>query len=532
MLRKLSEARQARKSHARPDSSHLRASKPELQALFTHRLPSDDGLTSKPISHSHHLQSIASKPPTARPKSSVIHPADALTLEPLEPTHTTISGSTKKSRRTSGDQLAQIRAAASSRPKTSAAACVDYIDPSIGTSNSTSRSNTTHGGFGRPISTGLSSITSPPADEKKPIPESKRTSDPIPQDGSAITVSDTAANAWIAQELARRRAEQSSGRAARPTSRASVQPLSRAGSMAESVRDGLRDYIRSRASSDSLRSTQSDNALGRTSNRNSNKDFSRSENTWWRPRRKNSWNSFRSARPEEQQQQNYDRDGPPNLNRALPALPGLDQYKEKKAPPTHIAQLMRPNTAGGDKKSDYEQRWFSSATALDSNSSHGDNSSHHFLTDAERRQRLEQSRKSSVEQRMRHHAMMASANFGLHSEQVQIQQAQIQYVRRSIADRPSSEPNPRVLRSSTEPSAWDRRQQDIAATDESISKPSISRLVTDNNNSPRLSAPAPEITDDRPLRTEGKKLGLRKRLSRFFHRADRARRAQSMVATH
>ncbi|KAL8690976.1 MAG: hypothetical protein Q9218_003696 [Villophora microphyllina] len=265
---------------------------------------------------------------------------DIPSFEPLEPTHTTASGgNTAKPER--NEALEEIRAALDTRPKTSAAACIDYSGPSIESSKSNSRSTTTYDEFGRP-STGQTSLAITPGDEKRTSYTAGRVSEQILQDSESASLADATAREWMAQELARRRAEyQSTGQAARPASRATMQrPGSRAGSIAESVIGGVRDYIRPRASMDSMRSDY--NGLSRSHSRSGSIKSNKS-NTWQRVkglRRKNSWSSFRSAKPEAETNDSIAPDGQPNLNRALPALPGLDQYKEKKPKQTHIAQLM------------------------------------------------------------------------------------------------------------------------------------------------------------------------------------------------
>ncbi|KAI4186069.1 MAG: hypothetical protein L6R41_003726 [Letrouitia leprolyta] len=97
---------------------------------------------------------------------------------------------------------------------------------------------------------------------------------------------------------------------------------------------------------DSMRS-ESGTGLSRSHSR-SGSIRSNKSNTWQRVkglRRKNSWSSFRSAKPEPEPTSSTAPDGALNLNRALPALPGLDQYKEKKPKPAHIAQLMGASRA-------------------------------------------------------------------------------------------------------------------------------------------------------------------------------------------
>lgn len=276
---------------------------------------------------------------------------DPPTFEPLEPTHTKASGNKSEQPLERNEALEQIRATLDTRPKTSAAACIDYTGPSVESSNSTSRSTTTYDEFGRP-STGQTSLAMTPGDDKRTSYTAGRVSEQILRDEESADLADTTAKAWMAQELARRRAEyQSTGQAARPASRATMQPnrpSSRAGSIAESVFEGVREYIKPRASMDSMRS-ESGYGLSRCHSR-SGSVKSNESNTWQRVkglRRKNSWSSFRSAKAEPEPTTSTAADGGLNLNRALPALPGLDQYKEKKPKPTHIAQLM----GGGRAKS-------------------------------------------------------------------------------------------------------------------------------------------------------------------------------------
>ena len=270
-------------------------------------------------------------------------------FEPLEPTHTTVSGSKLYRKPVLNDPLAQIRASLDSRPKTSAAACIDYNNPSPYTSSSTSRTATTYDPAR--TSTGITSQALTPAKGS-----SKRVSEQVLQDGAAASLADATAKAWMAQELARRRAAESKCSAV-PSRGQSIRnglsssdpdrPQSRAGS----IRSGIQNYIRPRASSDSMRSTRTDN-----SSRSASRDGSSTKAThgsWWRGasaglRRKGSWSSFRSARTDNGEdaaaEAKAGKGGEVNLNRSLPPLPGLDQYVEKKEPKLHISQLMARRT--------------------------------------------------------------------------------------------------------------------------------------------------------------------------------------------
>ena len=363
MLKKYIQERDAHKAQIERQAAkqeHRTSARPRHQR---NELSKD---TAKPTAYRHVSNHTASNSEShtdvRKPQFSYL---DLPVFEPLEPTHTKASGKRPEKRRDSNDPLEQIRATLDSRPKTSAAACIDYAGPSAQSSNSTSRSNTTYDEFGRP-STGRTSVAMTPGDDKRASFNPGRLSQQtLPEDESS-SIADATARAWMAQELARRRAEyKRTGQAARPGSRASAhpnRPVSRAGSIAESVFEGVMDYIKPKASMDSLRS---DYALSRSQSRSSSIKSSRS-NRWSRVkgiRRKNSWSSFRSAKPEPEPPTSVAPDGGVNLNRALPALPGLDQYKEKKAKPAHIAQLMyggraksvpntrqRPVMAGPDSK--------------------------------------------------------------------------------------------------------------------------------------------------------------------------------------
>lgn len=398
--------------HPHKTSNQARPSKPDAHAVASRQARGGDAEGVSPSAPYIHIpkNAAASFQATAglRKSSSARNPEGTVS-DSLEPIHPAVLVDPKIGRSHSDEQVLKLRAVVHTRPKTSAAACVDYTGPSVDTSSSTTRTNTTYDGFGRPSSTGLTSLASPFI-EKRSSPASQRVSEQILQDGPAASLADATAKAWMAQELSRRRTESNPGRNARPSTRSSSQPkwsdsdrpVSRAGSLAESVKTGLRDYIRPRASMDSMRSTRSESGLSRTNSRGG-KDNRGSGNNWWRGsglKSKRSWNSFRSARPDEAGDQNSAmKDGELNLNRALPALPGLDQYKEKKPMPTHIAQLMRPGrTDGGNATHE--------AVVADSYLQ--------FLAEAELKARQEE-KKKAIEERMMHDAMMASANFGSHS---------------------------------------------------------------------------------------------------------------------
>ena len=361
-LRKYKE-QQAAKKRAQARAAE-KASKKEQESFSSRRPRKEAGdAQPKPAPYRHIPKNAASDfENTAIPRrpSQTYRPDDNIDLEPLEPYHTKTSAHANEHNTESDDPLYQIRAALNSRPKTSAAACIDYTGPSVDTSNSTSRSNTTYDSHGRPVSTGVTSVNLTPGDEKRSSYniQNQRVSEQILHDGASASLADATAKAWMMQELARRRAEYKAG-PARPGSRSSYKPStsasvhedrppSRAGSIARSVADGVRDYVRPRASMDSVRSTRSENSnLSRSHSRSSSRNR-RDSNGGWRAqlRRRGSFSSWRNNKPATEESHSPNPDGAVNLNRDLPALPGLDQYKEKKPKPTHIAQIMRPGPRG------------------------------------------------------------------------------------------------------------------------------------------------------------------------------------------
>lgn len=306
--------------------------------------------------------SISNKSPN---ELSPVELRSATPLEFLPPVHATIVQNSRPRQKEAADPaLRQIRDSIHARPKTSAAACVDYAGPSNSSSKSTTRSNTEYDNHGRPTSTAMTSAIITPGDDKRNT-YSRRPSNASYQDSEQEEAMSPHAKAWNQHKLALRAAEekyQKSGRAARPGSRASKRslrrapdndgsrPLSRAGSIAESITSSINSYIRPRASQDSMRSGWSSTSnLSRSHSRSSSMSR-QSGNGWWKGaglRRKGSWSSFRSARPDKDEPSKSKKNGEPNLNRPLPALPGLDQYKEAK---THIGQLMKSGSRGRKKE--------------------------------------------------------------------------------------------------------------------------------------------------------------------------------------
>ena len=293
-------------------------------------------------------------------------------IDPKPPQISTTSNSRRKQREMDDSTLNHIRESLHIRPKTSAAACIDYSGASGESSKSTSRSYTDFDNkFPRPTSTAATSAALTPGDDKNPPsfdynrrPSYGSSNHRRPSDESHQSEESEQVKLWKQKKLLIQQAEDryyNSGRAARPGSRASKRsrsklslredndseyerPLSRASSIGSSIASGISNYIRPRASSDSMRSGYSnESGLSRSSSRSSSVGR---RGSWWKGsglRRKGSWSSFRSARPEDEEPKKHRKNGGPNLNRPLPALPGLDQYKEAK---THIGQLMKSGGRG------------------------------------------------------------------------------------------------------------------------------------------------------------------------------------------
>lgn len=396
-------------------AAKVRVSKSQPQALFSRRPRVDiPEPSSKPAPYVHIPQNAATSFEATATRRKPLSPPKPKEISSGRPERVK-SGTDRSGQIDLEAQLSKLRAAVDTRPKTSAAACIDYTGPSADTSNSTSRTTTTYGGYGRPTSTVLSSLAVTPSDEKPSPPDNVRVSEQILQDGPSASLADASAKAWMAQELSRRRAECGSGRSARPIIRSSTQqkqseperPSSRAGTIA-SVREGIKDYIRPRPSTEGLRSTQPHRDSSRPSSRDGKegKDGKGGEKNWWRGsglKRKESWNSFQNSKPIHDDGIGLGQDEGPNLNRALPALPGLDQYKEKRETPKHISQLMRPGRQDASRQVGVRKAKEQSSVAPD-------DSYQQFLAHAERKKQQEDSRRA-VEAKMRHNAMMASANF-------------------------------------------------------------------------------------------------------------------------
>ncbi|KAK3167579.1 hypothetical protein OEA41_010706 [Lepraria neglecta] len=318
--------------------------------------PTHTKMSSKALGKRKEVDSASSRSPSQA--------RSATAIEYLPPVHATIVQNSR-SRPKDADHPAfrANRDTENVRPESSSATRLDYSEQSGGSSKSTTRSNTEYDNHGRPTSTAMTSAIITPGEDKR-LEYMRRPSDKSSSQEEELTPQ---AKAWEAHKVALRIAEekyQKSGRAARNSSRASKRsrrarldsdteddrPLSRAGSIAGSITSSINNYLRPRASQDSMRSGRSSASGPSRSESRSSSMSRRSGNGWWKGaglRRRGSWSSFRSARPEGDQPNKLRKNGEPNLNRPLPALPGLDQYRETKP---HIGQLMKAGARGRKKE--------------------------------------------------------------------------------------------------------------------------------------------------------------------------------------
>lgn len=295
------------------------------------------------------------------------------------------------------------------RPATSAGVPRDHLASSHDSSRYTSQTATTSD---QP-STRLSSWSSP-ANERKSSPGSNCVSEQISPHRLSASAAGVAAKTWTMQELAHRQAHSSDRPTVRPGSCGSTpyKPAGteRPGSRAGTIKDTLRDYIRARPSSDTVHSTAwSEANLRRFDGRRGQESHGGGSN-WWRGSgfgNGKSWHSFRNTKVHEEGPSGTDTC--PNLNRELPALPGLDQYRARQSNATHVAQLMRPKSAA--IKPTGEPPRPAPTTAVEPYPIPDP-----ALVETERI-RHQEAVQRTMEDRMRHHTRMASATYGLSARQ-------------------------------------------------------------------------------------------------------------------
>lgn len=359
-LRRLNDEHEKQKKTAAARSSHVQI-KPGIQQISSGRTRVEIVPDSHKSSARYTPQSAAAnielifggRKQVSAPKFHQISPelSDAVKEEKIPNTHHAFV-----------DQISKIRAAHSSiLDRTTAASS----GPSANSSAATSRSTTTYGGFAQTVSTGLSSLATTPAD---PHRSSIRHSEQGFSNGSPKDLHDTSGKARTAQEISGRRAGYAEAiKAKKSACRFSLKqkgpevperPSSRAGPIAGSIADGVKNYIRPRRSNDILRPKVPATALPRRGSCDT-LESRKIDYSWWRAS-----NLMRNDRdgtspvPPLQQVEGATgssrQDGSLDLNRALPPLPSLSEYKEKKAGPKHIAQLMRP---GADNRKTLESKY-------------------------------------------------------------------------------------------------------------------------------------------------------------------------------
>lgn len=271
------------------------------------------------------------------------------------------------------DQISKIRAAERAThcinlDRTTAASS----GPSANSSVATSRSTTTYGGIAQTISTDLSSLATTPAD---PHRSSIRHSEQSLPNGSPKDLHEASGKARTSQEISGRRAGYSEVIQAKAASRFSLKqkgperPSSRAGAIAGSIADGVKDYIRPRRSNDILRPKAPATTLPRRGSCDT-LESRKIDYSWWRASNlmRNDRDGTSPVPPLQQVEgatSSSRQEGSLDLNRALPPLPSLSEYKEKRAGPKHIAQLMRP---GADNRKTLESKY--SIRLEDGTSSH------------------------------------------------------------------------------------------------------------------------------------------------------------------
>ncbi|CBX97342.1 hypothetical protein IAQ61_007241 [Plenodomus lingam] len=179
------------------------------------------------------------------------------------------------------------------------------------------------------------------------------------QSEDPAAIADAQASEWMAKELEKKRRQEASQPQARPST--AVNPPSRSKSIKENIKGYVFPGNRSRA----ISRAQSKESL-RQAEGGDDQDLQRSGSwrKWTMPRRSSSKSRpGTSAGPTEDGDQSARPDsGQVNLNRELPPLPGLDQWKEPAAatedkaasskppiPESHIANMMRPQDAVPDR---------------------------------------------------------------------------------------------------------------------------------------------------------------------------------------
>ena len=351
-------------------------------AVISHYLSSHPQKDTKPTKHDKHSSFVFQPPKAYVPelaatsflqttsklptKIQTQHKRDrqesaaAIAFEPLEPANTKVSRQKPSLSNIENEALYEIRRKLESRPKTSAAACIDYPEP---TSPDQSNPTTSVPSNRTTYSTPFTSAGITPGQTSKRFSQSVPNAtgnieiEPIdttalpkyPDDAIPLAPEQAAqARAWMVEQLARRR--RSSSQTPQDTlatqplhefnplqsrhNSESSRPASRGGSIRTNISNNIREYIRPGSSAGSIRSNHSI-----SSNR------SRARQRISALKAKISSVSLRSRSSSRRRRPGYD-DGDEyfidpeqvNLDRPLPPLPGLDSYREK---PKHIGLMMK-----------------------------------------------------------------------------------------------------------------------------------------------------------------------------------------------
>lgn len=359
-LRRLNEEHEKQKKTAAARSSHIQI-KPEIQQISSGRPRVEIVPESHKCSARYTPQNAAANVElifggrrqfsASKFHEIISEPSDSIKQEKIPNTHHAFV-----------DQISKIRATelAAHRSNLYQTTAIPS-GPSANSSTATSRSTTTYGGNAQTISTGRSSLATIPAD---PHRSSVRHSEQSLPNGSPKHLHDVSGKARTSQEISGPRAgyaEVIKDKAASrfsPKQKDPERPSSRAGAIACSIADGVKDYIRPRWSNDILRAKVPTMGLPRRGScdtlESSKIDFS----SW--PASNLMRNDREGISPVPPLHQvegaigSSRQEGSLDLNRALPPLPRLSEYKEKKAEPKHIAQLMR---SGADNRKTVESKY-------------------------------------------------------------------------------------------------------------------------------------------------------------------------------
>jgi hypothetical protein len=263
------------------------------------------------------------------------------------------------------EALWAIRSKMSSRPKTSAAACIDYTgehtDPSSRPSNRTTYTtfSTPATSIGFPTSGGKKSFTHDgPAMPMVDLYNLLSQGDSPSRDNAQV-------RAWMEEQYEHRHLNgpnshdysTNSLREFYSTSRPEEVEQARSGGKRNSIRTNIQEYFRPASSASNLARQSSIASIKKYIRPGSSAGSVRSvtTNVSTRSKTQDHWSSIKrklsnasqiSQRNNRKDSKAVDKDqhvqheGGIDLNRPLPPLPGLDSYRER---PTHIASLMKTN---------------------------------------------------------------------------------------------------------------------------------------------------------------------------------------------